>query len=237
MPSFQEIYAHHADRYEELIAHEDRARSLDAALDRVLGGRPEIVVELGCGTGRVTRLLSPRAERVRAYDGYAHMVEHARAHLSLPNVSYGVADNGALPEADGAADVVVAGWTIGHVTGFFPEAWEEHARRAVNEMRRIARPAGRIVILETMGTCVESAGPPNERLARLYAMFEGEFGLSREVIETSYELATVEEAARVLGFFFGEPMAEKVRARGSAIVPEWTGVWSGAIAEGPATRA
>jgi ubiquinone/menaquinone biosynthesis C-methylase UbiE len=227
MPSFREIYDHHADRYDELVRHEDRARALNAALERALGGRPPLVVELGCGTGRVTDLLAPRAGRVRAYDGAAHMIEHARAHRAHANVEYGVADNGALPEPDGVADAVVAGWTIGHVTGFFPEAWADHARRAVGEMMRVARPGGRVVILETLGTCVPAPGPPNERLRGLYAMFEGEYGLTREVVDTSYELASVDEAARVLGFFFGAEMEARVRARDSRVVPEWTGIWVG----------
>ncbi len=221
MPSYEETYARHADRYEELVRHEDRGHALEALLDRVLLPRPARVIELGCGTGRITRLLAARADRVRAYDGSAHMIDAARSVSLRPNVEYGVADNASLPEPDGAADAMVAGWSIGHVTGFYPDAWREHARRAVDEMLRCARAGAPVILFETMGTCSAEPGAPNERLRDLYAMFE-EDGFVREVLDTSYEFPSPAHAARVLGFFFGAGMEDKVRARASAIVPEWT---------------
>ena len=225
MPSYEDTYAHHADRYEELVRHEDRKNVLGALLDGVLSPPPKLALELGCGTGRVTRLLAARAERVRAYDGSAHMIDFARRACALPNVTFGVADNGALPEADAVADAVVAGWSIGHVTGFFPGAWRAHAEKAIGEMTRTARPGATLLLFETLGTCTDAPAPPNERLRDLYAMLESEHGFRREVLDTSYEFASVEEAVRVMGFFFGDAMGERVRARGSHIVPEWTGAF------------
>ncbi len=224
MPSYADIYTHHVDRYDDLVRHEDRHGAVGASIDRIFVHRPKLVIELGCGTRRVTRVIAARADRVRAYDGSAHMIERARACSALGNVAFGVADNASLPEADGVADSVIAGWTVGHVTGFFPDAWREHARRVMGEMMRVARAGANVVIFETMGTCVDAAAAPNERLAALYAMFE-EHGFRREVIDTSYEFASAEEAASVLGFFFGAEMEARVRARGSGVVPEWTGVF------------
>src|SRR5512140_1141575 len=183
MPSYQETYAQHADRYDELVRHEDRRGELGALLDRVFLARPARVVELGCGTGRVTRLLAARAAHVRAYDGSAHMIARAKEVCALPNVTFDVADNAALPEPSGAADAVIAGWTIGHVTGFFPDSCQDHARRAVAEMLRTARDGATLLVFETMGTCTDGPGPPNERLRDLYAMLEGEYRFSREVLD------------------------------------------------------
>ncbi|HEY2370390.1 MAG TPA: hypothetical protein VGH87_28535 [Polyangiaceae bacterium] len=45
-------------------------------------------------------------------------------------------------------------------------------------------------------------------------------------IRTDYEFASVEEAASITGFFFGEAFAERVREKNSARVPECTGVWT-----------
>jgi ubiquinone/menaquinone biosynthesis C-methylase UbiE len=226
MPSYEETYARHADRYDELVRHEDHAGRVADLLDRALAPRPRRVVELGCGTGRVTRLLATRADRVLAYDGSPHMVDFARRASAHPNVVFGVADNASLPEPDGAADAVVAGWSLGHVTGFFPDAWRDHARRALDEMRRVGRAGAQLVVFETLGTCADAPAPPNERLRDLYGLFEAECGLRREVLDTSYAFASVDEAARVLGFFFGPDMAARVTARGSAIVPEWTAAFT-----------
>lgn len=225
MPSYEEIYAAHADRYDELVRHEDHAKNVEAFLDRVMAGRPRLVVELGCGTGRVTRMLAPRAGQVHAFDGAAHMVDFARRALAdAANVTFAVADNGALPEPDGAADLVVAGWTLGHLTGFFPDDWRPRAEGALAEMRRVARPGGRVLVFETLGTCTVEAAPPNARLAELYALFEAR-GLARTTLATDYAFDSVDEAARVMGFFFGARMAEEVRARGAPVVPEHTGAW------------
>jgi hypothetical protein len=48
-------------------------------------------------------------------------------------------------------------------------------------------------------------------------------------LATDYRFPSTADAAAVLGFFFGDAMACGVRAAGSAIVPEWTGVWSGPL--------
>jgi len=230
MPSYREIYDHHAAAYDDLVRHEDHEGNLAAWLAVTLSKRVAKIVELGCGTGRVTRLLAPHAEHVHAYDGAAHMIEHAREHTPLPGVRYAVAPNEALPEPDASTDAVVAGWTIGHVTGFHGDAWPEHARATLAEVARVAAPGARVVILETLGTCAATPAPPNPKLAALYEMFERDAGLERHVLDTSYRFPSPEEAARIMGFFFGDTMRERVARMGSSTVQEWTGVWTRVVA-------
>lgn len=33
-------------------------------------------------------------------------------------------------------------------------------------------------------------------------------------------------AARLMGFFFGQKMARAVEQRGTAVIPDWTGLWT-----------
>jgi ubiquinone/menaquinone biosynthesis C-methylase UbiE len=226
MPSYEETYLLHADAYDELVRHEDHEANVPAFLSRAIPESAGRVVELGCGTGRVTRMLLGRAREIRAYDGSSHMVEFARAAIPDARVSFGVADNARLPEPDGEADIALAGWSIGHVTGFFPDAWEAHARTAVEEMRRVTRPGGRLVVLETLGTCVDAPGPPNERLHAYYTLLEEGYAFAREILSTDYAFPSVERAEAVMGGFFGDAMAARVRARGSAVVREFTGAWT-----------
>lgn len=228
MANYQEIYEHHPAEYDELVTREDHEGHVPALLDRLLSPRPRLVVEFGCGTGRVTRMLAPRADKVLAFDGAAPMIAFAKDAIRLPNVTFGVGDNGSVPVDDGVADTVVAGWTLGHFTGFYPDVWRLHAMRALGEMRRCASPSGKFIIIETLGTAVDAPAPPNTRLAELYALFEDGFGLTRHEIATDYAFESAAEAARIMGFFFGPKMKDEVERRGARIVPEWTGVWVGA---------
>ena len=43
------------------------------------------------------------------------------------------------------------------------------------------------------------------------------------------KVTALAEAADTLGFFFGEAMARAVRDARSPTIPEWTGVWWGAL--------
>jgi ubiquinone/menaquinone biosynthesis C-methylase UbiE len=74
MPDYHQIYRQHADQYELLVSREDRDGNLIRALNgiRPLAGLD--VVELGAGTGRVTRLAAPLVRRIYAFDASAPML-------------------------------------------------------------------------------------------------------------------------------------------------------------------
>ncbi|HEY4718334.1 MAG TPA: hypothetical protein VIH14_04915, partial [Anaerolineales bacterium] len=98
--------------------------------------------------------------------------------------------------------------------------------RAMAEMHRATRAGGTLIILETLGTGVQEPAPPNAALAAYYHWLEREQGFSRRVVATDYDFGSVPRAAELCGFFFGEPLAARVKANGWQRVPEWTGVWS-----------
>ena len=135
------------------------------------------------------------------------------------------ADNRAVPLRTAWADVAVAGWTIGHLRSWFAGSWRVEVGRVLAEMRRVARPTGRLVVCETLGTGSLSAAPPVPELGECYALFES-LGFERTVIATDYGFASAEEAAATLGFFFGPDLVDAIRANGWARVPEWTGIWT-----------
>lgn len=95
---------------------------------------------------------------------------------------------------------------------------------AVDEMLRVVRPGGPAVIVETLGTGHETPRR-HEALDEYFAHLEAR-GFTRRWVRTDYAFATADEAAEVLGGFFGEAMAERVRARSWRRVPERTGLWT-----------
>lgn len=112
------------------------------ALDKILGQvdaqiRPEdVVVDVGCGVGRLTRVLADRAAHVHAIDVSAEMLQQARelnAHLT--NVTWHHGDGTTLhPVEDTSADALVSHVVFQHIPD--PAVILGYVR----EMGRVLRP-------------------------------------------------------------------------------------------------
>jgi ubiquinone/menaquinone biosynthesis C-methylase UbiE len=68
---------------------------------------------------------------------------------------------------------VIAGWSICYTVVCHPASWRAALAAALAEMRRVARPGGTIIILETLGTGYETPHPPDS-LAEYYATLAAE---------------------------------------------------------------
>lgn len=225
---FQQIYANHAAQYEALVEREDYQGNILAQLQTIRPLAGLVVVEFGAGTGRLTMMLLPHVKHIYAFDGSQHMLDVAVGKLQKSgqaNWKADVADNRAMPVADSNADLAIQGWSFGHFCGWYPDTWREEIGKALAEMRRIVRPGGTVVMLETMGTGSETPQPPTAALADYYAWLENEQGFSSAAIRTDYRFESLEEAERLTRFFFGDEMAQQTLANNWIILPECTGVW------------
>jgi len=228
MDHFEAIYAGQAGPYHRMVAAEDVDGNLLPALERAAPMRGRHVLDLGSGTGRIPLLLRGVAARVTALELSAAMLREQRLRREESGENWALVrgDMRFLPVADACADVVTAGWAIGHLTGWHPDGWRGQASLVLREMLRAAAPGGALVVMETMTTGALAPAPPSPVLAEYYTWLEGEWGFRREVIQTDYRFADVDEAVACTRFFFGDELAEKIRANGWARLPEWTGVWS-----------
>lgn len=235
MADYQTIYRERAEEYDLLVTREDYQGSLLRAIEAACPIVERDVVEFGAGTGRLTRLLLRRARSIRAFDASEAMLAVARRRLSswadpertgARSWELEVGMNDALPCNDAIADVAIAGWTFGHMMSWFPADWPARVDRVLAEMRRVTRPGGHAIILETLGTGREDPQPPTPALADYYALLETRYGFARNAIRTDYAFDSPEEAERLTRFFFGDTLADHVKAGRLRIVPECTGVWS-----------
>ena len=252
MPDLKDIYARQAELYDELVAREDYQHNLMAAINRVrpVGGLD--VVELGAGTGRLTCMLAPVARTVRAFDASPAMLAVAAAKLMaitavpvtttpvaeaasktpadsksqgsrLANWQLRVADHGHLPLPDGVADLALAGWSLCYAALDHPDRWRETLAQALGEMRRVLRPGGTCLIIETLGTGFETPHPPD--VLKDYLDYLAKAGFQSAWIRTDYQFESLAEAERLIRFFFGDELAAQAVREQWQILPECTGLW------------
>lgn len=227
MDHFRNVYTNKAQAYHALIAAEDVDGNLLPALQAITPLAGARVLDLGSGSGRIPLLLAGLGCNIVASDLHMAMLREQQAQRERVQGNWPLvqADGRQTPFASGWADVVTAGWAFGHLVGWYTDAWQQQAGRAIAEMQRTAKPGGTLIIMETLGTGVQQPAPPHAGLAAYYAWLENEHGFVRSTVATDYDFGSVERAVELCSFFFGEEMAERVRANGWSRVPEWTGVW------------
>jgi SAM-dependent methyltransferase len=175
----------------ELFAIERRAMDRDglviAALDRVLS--PGDVLDVGAGDGFTARLLAGPRRRITC-------LEPARAMMRSggdPRWVQGEAER--LPFADGSFACAYATWAY-----FFSRDWDP--RPGVAELDRVVRPGGMLAIVENLGGDAFTA-LADEDITADPGVWEEE-GFACEAIDTAFRFDDLDEARRLLGFFFGE---------------------------------
>jgi ubiquinone/menaquinone biosynthesis C-methylase UbiE len=228
MEHFQLIYTSRAAEYQAMIAAEDAEGQLLSALEAIGSLQGRRVLDLGTGTGRLPLLLADQAGQIVALDLHWAMLRENAVQRERAGAAWHLvqADMRQMPVQTGWADVVTAGWAIGHLRGWYPDAWQDKIRLVLEEMHRAARPGGMLVIMETLTTGGLTPAPPTGALAEYYDWLEREWGFWRQIIRTDYVFASVDEAVARTEFFFGPALAGSIRTNGWARLPEWTGVWS-----------
>jgi SAM-dependent methyltransferase len=104
----------------------DRAL-LDAYAEDLVGVADALVVDVGCGVGRVTSYLHQRGLNVRGIDLSPQMVATARS--AHPHLSFEVALMSSLPMGDSSASAAVLWYSIIHTPPtLLTEVWTELAR-------------------------------------------------------------------------------------------------------------
>lgn len=133
----------YARTYARLCAH-----PAAALLDAAGAGPGSRVLDVGCGSGTVSALAAGRGARVHAVDAEPGMAE--ATGLAVPEAEVRTVRLPELPYEDDAFDAVVGNFVLNHVG---------RPREALAELRRIARPGGRVAV-----TVWRSPGAPGQAL-------------------------------------------------------------------------
>jgi SAM-dependent methyltransferase len=146
---------------------------------------------------------------------------------AAPPFAEPVAANYRLTTSDaGPFDLVMCGWSLSFVmTAQWGYArWHESVYRAVSAMVASVDPAtgGVVCIVETLGNFSDTPVRKNS----LHAYLSDVCGFEQTWCRTDYKFRDGAEAARLITFFFGAKVAEKVAAsEDPALLKECTGIW------------
>lgn len=118
----------------------------ETGVERVCGGeQKENCLDLGCGSGELTRHLRAFAQHVTGVDSSPGLIEQASQDPDMDNLNFILADVlndtviGELPS--GNFDLITAAWLHNHL------GKEEEQRRLLQSILRLLKPNGLIVFL------------------------------------------------------------------------------------------
>ena len=121
------------------------------------------LLEIGCGDGRLTALLAGKAKAITAIDPDGSSLETARRKINGVNFLIGSGEK--LDFADETFDIVMFGYSLHH----------QDCVKALAEAGRVARPNGKILIIEPR---------PEGEYSRLVSIFEkDEIALLRKTFD------------------------------------------------------
>lgn len=220
------LYQSRAQDYDAMIAREDAGQVLLNTITSIAPIRGHDLVDVGAGTGRVAIGLGARGARsVHAVDASEGMLAVLRDRARLEGVTRlttTVADHEQLPLASACSDVTTSAWSVGHATRTWETDWLPHVSRSISEMRRITRPGGAVIVVETLGL---PKRPLRQSLVDYHQWLEKDQGFARIELDTDFVFRSVAEADRLTRWFFGDATADELVRTQSTRLPERTGLW------------
>jgi ubiquinone/menaquinone biosynthesis C-methylase UbiE len=226
--TWENLYTDHADSYELLVSHEDYQGFLLRAIEKLQPLTGSIAAEFGCGTGRVSGLLADRVQRLHAFDLTRSMLRVAQQKKIQPgweHLTFVQADSRAMPVCAAWAYFAIEGWAFLHIAVNHPESWRSQLGRALDEMKRVVRPGGKLILIETLGTG-QTEPNPAAKYREVYDWLEKERGFQPVAIRTDYLFETMDQIREVVIPLFGEKMLDVlIPSDAGIVVPECTGLW------------
>lgn len=207
-----------------MISRQPKLRELIESIVPITG---KDVVDLGAGTGRITCEIAPLVKSIVSLDVSEPMLKTLSRKLQgmrLTNWKTQVADHQELPLTNHSVDLIVAGWTICYLASSNHRGWQQNVDKVMQEMRRVLRSGGTIIIFETMGTGFLEPNPP-DFLTDYYSLLREKYDFSHTTISLDYQFDSVDEAVELTRFFFGDELANRVVVNQWKRVPEFAGIW------------
>jgi ubiquinone/menaquinone biosynthesis C-methylase UbiE len=222
MDQMSEMYKSFAEKYDNLIKHEDYQNNLSDFLKKNIDWKDKSVYEFGAGTGRVTQYYIDEIKKATIFDNSEAMLEAAKNKLDNSKLTISKFDNTQIHTLEQQVDIVIEGWSFGHLVVEKKDELYTWLKYLDSNIKRLAKQ--HVVIIETMGTNVNIPTVTNTTLKKMYLFLE-ENGYKKNIVKTDYKFETHKQAAVIMGSFFGDEMEKDIQKKQQSIIQEYTGVW------------
>jgi SAM-dependent methyltransferase len=162
------VYIHGTERSEQARLAALNALTNPAFVEFLQVAPGARVLEVGSGLGILAAAVAQTAAGVQV-TGVEISPEQLRAAVQAPGVEYRQGDAQRLPFPDGSFDLVYARFLLEHVGD---------PLEALREMRRVARPGGRVAVMENdISTCrFDPPCPTFDQVWSVFAQLQGTLG-------------------------------------------------------------
>ncbi|HYY49525.1 MAG TPA: class I SAM-dependent methyltransferase [Nitrososphaeraceae archaeon] len=189
MKNIRELYNNFIVKLQELTYTIGAAKRVQVMSEYVDIRSDDVILDIGGNTGKVTEAYSNNCKEVVVLEPKRNVVEYGKSHR--PNIKFveGEAENIPLPDA--YFDKVVASASFHH--------FSDHDK-ALEEMKRVLKPDGKIIILEIdpntrRGECLKFCETVFHTGAKLYQPAQ----LSKKIQAHNLEVLSIDSTT--IGYF------------------------------------
>jgi ubiquinone/menaquinone biosynthesis C-methylase UbiE len=228
MPDHADIYSNQSQKYDLFVSFEDYKNELLKTIIKISPlSENMIVADIGSGTGRIAYLLRPLVKKVYGIepnDSMRGIAISKSNQQKMDGIEFLQGGYAQIPIPNNFVDLVIEGWSFLYYYKLSLPNWKNKIDHALIEIKRILKPNGKIILIETLGT-METEPKISDFAMPFYKHLEDGHDFKKIDIRTDYKFNNVEEAEKLITFFFGEDMGKMVCQRKDIIVPECTGLW------------
>ena len=202
MEQWQKSYETEVEIYDSFSKSEDKKNRILKKLLKISAFKNKKVLEVGCGSGKYTKLLAPLSKKYFALEISKPLIQFAKQKCrGMKNIKFFNCSAEKIPLKDKSVDAVFASWVLTAM------ASDKMRDKSIKEILRVLRDNGDVWLFENhwKGEFMNLRGKPNRKFERcdIYHLVK-KYGFQiSEIIDTNFFFPNLYEAKRILGFMFG----------------------------------
>src|SRR3989338_2271331 len=200
-----EVYISKNTIYDEFAKAEDHQKKIEKFLLPKL--KNKIVLDLGCGTGRFSKIFATASKKYFALDISEKQLKLAKRNTkNIKKITFIESTAEKVPLPDHSVDVVFSSWVISVIQG------RRNKKRVLKEIKRVLSKNGRVFIIEN-----DSKGEFERIRGHIKRTENGNIWLKKQGfkmkrIKIYFKFKDFETAKEVIRSFYGKAISNKLRS-------------------------